>query len=147
MVSKQNRPSKYIATSARAIEIEAKTSVLQEKQRVHGAIFQITEYGCSVTRSILVPHSAIPWMSNVLLNSIENQQISVPVWRHKGFTKMKAVILRNHTGRFLSIMEFLSDRRSFTICIPEGRDDSSWSRFEKELLSQILKQNEPTKSN
>lgn len=82
----------------------------------------------------IIAYQALPWLTR-MLNSIEFQHISFPNWHFHGLLKLQAEILSNQWGHFLSISDYLPDRQSYIICIPEGDHSSCWSLFKKELLS------------
>lgn len=92
----------------------------------------------SLSRTILLPVSVLGWLKNALSDFIDVQKISGQDWPHKGFTKLKAAISSNRRGRFLTITEFLLDHRSYTICVPHGRQASGWSFFLKRLPQLLL---------
>lgn len=121
----------------RSIRIERKTSVLQDKKMHQGIVTQITDIRSSLMRTILVPQAVLRWLSNTLQSSIKGRTLSVPIWRILGVLKLKVETKENQRGRCLPIMEFLPDGRSYSLCIPEGKQSYGWTTFHIEIVAKL----------
>lgn len=117
--------------------IERKTFVLQDKKLHQGVVTQITKIRPSFTRTIMVPQAALQWLSKTLHTSITGQPLSVPIWRTLGVLKQKAEKMENRRGGFLTITEFLLDRRPYSLCIPKGKQSSGWTTFQTEIDAKL----------
>lgn len=102
-----------------SFHIEAKTFTFKLKDSAHGTLLQLSEHR-PLTRTILLPITAICWLRDTLSDCIHFQKISHPLWFQSGNPKLEAFVSTNFRGQFLSLTEILPDGRSFTICIPQG---------------------------
>lgn len=110
-----------VASPNLSVAIEPKTFTLREKKSTRGTEIQLNEYRPSFARMLFFPHTALPWLRNTLLLSFEAQTIPSPVWPNKETTELRAEIKSNDWGRFLHIMEYPSDQRSYSTCIASLR--------------------------
>lgn len=61
-----------------SFRIEAKIFTFRLKDSNRGALIQISEQRAALTRSILLPAVATPWLKNTLAYCIQRRTISVP---------------------------------------------------------------------
>lgn len=54
-----------------------------------------------------------------------------------GVPKLKVELRENQRGRYLPIAEFLPDRCSYSLCIPEGKQSSGWTSFQTEIDDKV----------
>lgn len=93
---------------------------MTEISKLLGPYVQLIECRPHLVRSVLLPHSALPWLIQTLAATVHLQSIEKPKWCNRSeHLSFRASVLSNAKGRFIRIVEELPVGRIASICIPE----------------------------
>lgn len=93
---------------------------MTEISKLLGPYVQLIDCRPHLVRSVLLPHSALPWLIQTLAATVHLQSIVKPKWCNRSeHLSFRASVLSNAKGRFIRIVEELPVGRIASICIPE----------------------------
>lgn len=93
---------------------------MTEISKLLGPYVQLIDCRPHLVRSVLLPHSALPWLIQTLAATVHLQSIVKPKWCNRSENlSFRASVLSNAKGRFIRIVEELPVGRIASICIPE----------------------------
>lgn len=119
-------------SNADIVAIESKRFQIVETKSLEGTLFHIIERRPNLSRSIIIPLSALHWLRKTLAEAAHLLRLSQPYWRLKdGRGKFCARILSNVNGPFLRLQEIsaMIDPSPFVFRMVTGAQAGSFSRF------------------